>query len=544
MIKKTLITILFLFFYRTILSQTYSEQFISRCDIPPNSFVNYVPNNSINNLKFDESTGTYVFLHCDSTIHKNNLYSNKGNTTFYDEISISNIIFDSSGNYYSYAGINNTDYFLKNGMELYSFNGRGSQSWVKKNNKIYFIYKDFNKYHLGIYDIQNDSLSRGEGYDLLFSIQGFTDNYSIPYYTVRNNNEYFSVIGDKPQKISIGSYTYKDKNGALVYVAIEKDSLSDKTYSYIIQGDQKFKKFEEYISFNGLFNSSNLPIYKVSNRAKSFLNRKWQVYEGDHPIGKSYVQIDNLTVTPLDKILFLGDIMIDSVHAYNILVYDGKEINNYKNIYGLKVLPDDKLLFASPEENRNATNIFFNDMIYKTEYQSISEITLMPNDKLAFGGSIYKKEDYNKRIWGLFKNKNFVQIGDEKIGPYYGPEYEIGELNEFKECVIGDSLGNYIYKICKFHSYEIISEILYSNTGQSEEHLKIFYANLFSGKPIYFTADNGENNYSFKYCVYYNFQPICPEFDDLRDYKVDLYKGLITFIGLRNDAFYKVNINL
>ncbi|MCX6164945.1 MAG: hypothetical protein NTU73_08840, partial [Ignavibacteriae bacterium] len=354
--KKILFLLLVFFAPMVLKSQTISEKLI--CKFENLSDVDTY------SVKYDEKTGTYVYVNYDSTkLLKNSILSNKSNSGDYDYVNSYSTIFDAEGNYYLTVEVKITDTtyknaFLKNGKEIMVFDYISMEP-VEKDGIIYLICSDKDKSFLVKYDISSGNILKGKFYDELIPCLynknqiegepigrlGFTDGDKI-FYIAKLNNEAFLVIGDVEQKhySDIDAYSLiQDKTGKFAYVAKDTGSFMYSSDGFVVYGDRKYKTY--YSIYNLVADVSNDIIYIAGDYSVDGYPQK--VMKGDKEISKTYSGgLYNLNLTREGKLYFIASEKKKNSDDYeSFVVFDGKKGKRYQSINSLQVLPGDELLY-------------------------------------------------------------------------------------------------------------------------------------------------------------------------------------------------------
>ena len=466
----------FLFIPVCIFGQTVNEKSLIRFD--------NLPQVQAYSLYVDEKSGTYLYSDYDTTSKKTTLYSNKGNSEVYDYINYYGAIFDAEGNYYVTAYNNLTDttfiyFMLKNGKEISKFDMM-SLNWKDNSGKIYFSCKEGDKSYLAAYDMISGNISKGKIYDdvILCSFPkstgsgdegdedgeiGFTSG-GDPFYIAKANNEAFLVVGTQEQKhyADMDTYTFtQDPAGNFVYAAKSSGAFyNDAGNAFIVQGTNEYKKFD-YIYGPVLFDNSGTAIYIGGDSTAT--DNPQRVMIGNKEAGKSYsLGVSNLQLTPNGKLLYIATELIkNGDENVSFVVFDGKEGKRYQAIGITRILPNSKILYVATVSDDKQVIVRGNEEI------DIDQPTILDVDALQSGELTYisgKYGDYDKKE----KDKFYVHIGDDELGPFDGAEQINYDNNEY---IISDKSGNYLYLVTKVTDFKTYTskEILYSKEGKVGE---------------------------------------------------------------------------
>lgn len=551
--KKILFFFLVFFAPMVIQPQTISEKLI--CKFENLSDVDTY------SVKYDEKTGTYVYVYYDSTkVLKSSIISNKGNSGDYDYVNSYSTIFDAEGNYYLTVEvkISDTTYksaFLKNGKEIMVYDYISMEP-VEKDGIIYLICTEKDKSFLLKYDISTGSISKGKYYDELIPCLynknqiegepigrlGFTDGDKI-FYIAKLNNEAFLVIGDAEQKhySDIDAYSLiQDKSGKFAYVAKDTGSFMYSSDGFVVYGDKKYKAY--YSIYNLVADVSNDIIYVAGDYSVEGYPQK--VMKGDKEISKTYSGgLYNLSFTPEGKIYFIASEKKKNSDEYeSFVVFDGKEGKKYQSIYSLQILPGDELVYvAQQSEDRYIIERGAEEIRVDKKLSVLSAELL--NNNLAYICVEYG--DYEKKI----NDKYYVHFLDKRLGIYdnkFGPYDGMMVLNyENQGYILSDKKGNYAYVMYKIKNNTDYYYSIYSNKGESKEFDNISDVSLYNGKALYTVSRiTNKENYTYKYQIYYGDKPLTPEYDSISDFKFDEKTGKATFFISKGNEVYKVEIKL
>jgi hypothetical protein len=553
--KKLIFVIIFLTVPYLIYSQSITEELIVRFD-NLQSVDGY-------SFKYDEKTGTYLYLSYDTTnVHTNKLFSNRGNSDNYDFIDVYNCIFDSDGNYYVICSNNFSDttgiyFIIKNGKEIDSFDNL-NLNWAEKNGLIYFISKKNEKSCISSYNISENSFTKGKEYDDIIlcsypnaEIEGEPqpeigfNTPGEPYYIAKDKSKTFVVIGTEEQKkySDIDPYNFTaDKNGNIAYVAKNAGNFDYAGNAFVVCNNKEYKKFD-YI-YNIIFNTEGIPVYTAADSVADGTSER--LMEGDNAVSKTYTGgLYNVEFTKKGTLYFIASEKKKKSEDFeSFVVYGGKEGARYQSVNRIKTTPNDLIYYMAQKSDTKSvlvsqelTDNIFDE--YEINYPSVIDAFTFSDGEVAYVGAIYG--NYQKKI----KDKYYVYIRGEKFGPYEG----IQPIDN----ITGDYIkfDNYNYKNNYFFIFSINNSsgdylaTLNSNKGMSSNFSEIQNAVLYKEIPLYTASYMVDKvNYTYKYRVYYNNKSISPEYDAINDYKFDEKTGIVTFIGLKDKEFVNAKIKL
>lgn len=545
--KKILFLLIVFFVPMFLQSQTFSEKLICKFD--------NLNDIDIYSVRYDEKTGVYVYANYDSTkLLKSSILSNKGNSGDYDYINSYSTIFDAEGNYYLTVEIkiSDTTYknaFLKNGKEIMVFDFISMEP-VERDGIIYLICSDKDKSFLVKYDISSGNISKGKVYDELILCHydktqiegepvgrlGFTNEGEV-FYLAKSGNEAFMVIGDTEQKhyADIDAYSIiRDKSGKFAYVAKDTGSFIYSSYGFVVYGDKKYKSF--YSVYNLVADVSDDIIYIAGDYSTDGYPQK--VMKGDKGISKTYNGgLYNLGTTPEGKIYFIASEKKNNSAEYeSFVVLDGKEGKRFQSINSVQVLPGDEMIFTVQKNDDISCVINGSKEICGDKKQFFLYADLLKDGKFAYVSVEYG--DYEKKL----NDKYFVNIDKEKFGPYDG----MMVLNyENQSYVLSDKKGNYAYIVYNIKNNTDYYYVIFTNKGKSREFYNISDVSLYNGKVLYTVSRiTDKENYTYKYQIYYDNKPLTPEYDNISDFKFNGKTGKATFLILKGNEVYKVEIKL
>lgn len=546
--NKIIVFVFLLFCSHVLLSQSVSEKFIVSYSSPLN-----VDGSS---FSYDQNSGNYIYTSYDSTNKKYTAYTGRGNSSGYDYILAYNEIYDKNGDCYTTAYNNLTDttykyFLLKNGQVIATFDFI-NESWLQKDGIIYFVCKDNNDTYLTKYSTENGNISKGKAYEditLVYLNQktpysegepvgelGFTSD-NKPYYLASQDDEKFIVVGDSELKhySDIDMYSVVlDKNNVFTYFA--KDS--GKYYephgkSFLVQGDKEYNKYD-YLYAPILFDESNNPIYISGDSVGNYYPQRVMVGNTE---GKSYKGgISDLKFTPSGKITFIGlRERKDSPGNYDaVVVIDGKEGKAYNDINNFTFTKNGEPLYSATDED--GSYIITGNKQIEIDYPTVLNMNFMPDGRLTYVAAVYGDEKMKT------KDLYYAVIGNNTYGPYDGlvpVNYDNGPY------ILLDDAGNYAYVVNRLldpknYTYE---SVLYTNSGKSKAFDFIQNLYLYQGKALYFGGKLVDKiNYRYKYTMFYGNAQIGSDYDSYSNFKIDDSTGIASFLGLRANAFYAVEI--
>lgn len=542
--KKILILINIILLPFFIQSQTVSEKIICRID--------NITEADGYSVKYDEKTGTYLYMYYDSTKqYKNMILSNKGNSDDYDYIDYFNAAFDKEGNYYAVANrsISDTSFiysFLKNGKELISYSFINSEL-LEKNGVLYFLCSDNGKSFISSYNMNSGILSKGKSYREIIPCKFSTSFYEgEPYgkldftksgklfFLAKSDSKSFIVVGDEEKKhyADIDAYSILlDENDNFLYVAKDTGSFMYWGGNFVVYGDKEYKRFNSI--FNLTLDKQGNPVYIAFESLSDLTPQK--VISGNKVISKTYNGgIYNLGFTHNGKMYYVASEKIKNSEEYeSFVVFDGKEGKRYHSVSNIKVTSEDELIYAV-QKSENISAIVKGDREIRVKQSYLMPIEILENGSLAYIGVNYG--NYDKKI----KDEYYVNISGKEFGPYDGVQLLAYDRVGY---FLSDIEGNYVYLVNNIQDFSEYRSVLYSNNWKSEEYDYILDVYLYKGKPIYTGSKViDKDKYLYNYRLYYGSEPISNEYNGIFDFKFDNKTGIASFIVSKGNEIYKAEV--
>ena len=339
------------------------------------------------------------------------------------------------------------------------------------------------------------------------------------------------MIGDEEQKhyksIDANSVT-EDKKGNLCYIAMNPENDTS-NYSVVVQGNKEYKK-----CYNArgpiLFNDDNIPVYAASETPSDFSvvhnlyigNQKGKYYDND---------ISNITVSENGKIAYAATQSINDSETYSFVVFDGKEGKRYDNILSIVFSKDEKPVYIASIDTNYFVVSGMQEQKYK--YPFIYDLSVSQKGQIAYVG----KESFI--VDSVPQSKIFIHIGNNVFGPYHSEYYEPETQIDL---IYFDDKDNYAYLAANDSDFseESILYKLYARNWQSESFDYIDYTQVYDGN-VYYAGYNSGNDISK---IYKNKNKIAGDYKRIYNYKFNLDDEEITFIGLKNNIYYFVKIEL
>jgi hypothetical protein len=543
--KKIFYLFALLLFVNVLQAQTVSEKLILKID-------NQTEADGYS-VKYDEATGTYLYMLYDSTKqYKNMILSNMGNSGDYDYIDYFNAIIDKQGNYYTIANksINDTIYsysFLKNGKELASYGFMNSEL-LEKDGIIYFLCSDKGKSFISEYNIPTGTLTKGKTYNEIIPCKmskamtegepygklGFTKSGKL-FYIAKSNNKTFLVVGGQEKKrySDIDAYSLiLDESDRFFYVAKDTGSFMYFGGNFVVCDDKEYKRFNSI--FNLTLDKNGNPVYIAFESTDDLAPQR--VISGNKPVSKEYNGgVYNLGFTPDGRMYYIANEKKKKSEDYDaFIVFDGKEGKRYQSVYNIKVTPENELIYIA-QKNEKESALMIGGKEIKINQSNVMSMEILEDGKLAFIGVNYG--NYDKHI----KDEYYINIGGKESGPFDIIQF----LNyENSSCFISDKEGNCFFLVNNFIDENEYSTLLRSIDGwKSGEFNYIQDVYLYKGKPIYTgTRLVDKDKFLYKYGVYYGSDLLTKEFDGINEFKFDEKTGTAAFLVAKANEIYKVEI--
>ncbi len=503
-------------------------------------------------LVYDKTSGTYAYSVYDTVTYKSMIVSNKGNSGWYTVVSTYDLVLDSKGNYYTIATetdpTNNISkgYLLQNGKTVIDFE-EISYSIVIKNDIIYFVAKNNDRYALYSYDTKTQKTDKGDDYSSItfcaynpesynyaemgFEL-GFTDK-GEPFYIAGEDDQQFLVVGSSEGKrysYIVGGVVFKDLKNNLCYNAVITTKSGNQS-SRFVQGDKEWKSFR-YTSDPVVFLKDNTPVY-LANDSKDSYNGQ-QVVIGDKA-GKIHTGgIYEIKLTPDGKIAYIANDTLPGGKFQSYLVIDGKEMRKFENIYNLSFRNNGSPLYVATE-GEGKTFVVDGETKYGDYYDAVNELFSTPSGEIVYVGINYGNYELNT------PNKNYIIIGNKKFGPYEYLNFA-GEEASGKTIRVNDK-GSYAFvtgrltdTVSYFYKYKIISDKF------ETQEFDFIYDYFFVNDDLYFYASKNVSETDIDYDIYKNNNPITDTYKTMTNFKFDDKNKEISFYGYKDGSYNFVKI--
>lgn len=540
--KKSIFAVILLIFYGNLFSQTVKESSFLKAG--NENFPQY-------DMRFDKSTGTYVYTYYDTTIKKSMFFSNKGNSQYYDYCGAYNVQFNSKGDYFGTGSTFAEDYsndkahLIANGTELRTYSY--IDPIIIKNDILYVIAKNENKYVFIKYNTITRKFEYEKTYDEINLVHLSDEQYSEPYFELgftKDGKEYFAAKDNNKQFLVIGGIEQEkfdeinpygvtlDRNGDITYIATKiTDGIRE---SFVIQGTKRYRSFPSIVEFIK-FTNDNLPVYGISDdTAYSYFSK--QYVTGNTP-GKSYnAGVWGLDNTPSGKIFYIASDSTPDGKYSSRLVVDGIEGKPYDALYNVRFDNKDKPVFIITRDQMEV--LVYDDEEIGTEFNYIFGLTISPGGNIGYVGTISGDED------AKIPERYFVVIDGKRHGPYLSVPY--GLMEGFFEAITFNESGDYAYAATdeKSKTYDDQKFTVYSNKFKSPGSFNYINEIIAYNNDFYYSTSSELSESVTEYNIFKNDKKIAGGYTALMDYKLDKEKGAITFIGLKNDSYVYVEIEL
>ena len=546
--KNIIMLIIVLFLASTINSQTVREKKLYE-NLKNESY-------SIYDFSYDEQSGAFIYAPYDTLKQKTKIISNKGNSAFYDYISLYDAKYDNSGNYYL-TGYNTLDlnngkyeyYLLKNGKEIFKTKIISSPI-TKQDNGLYFIANKDDKDVRIKYNFLNNELEYGNKYDTIFltSVKqnirerdmsfeiGFTKT-GKEFYIASKDNKQFMVVGGvemKPYDEILSGNTIEDNLGNICYIA--RESVDGKNYYCLVQGEKEFKKFA-YVTGPIVTDKDNIPYYSASNNFTDEFPTDQMVVKGNEIISKNFSKgIYDLSFTPSGKLVYTGiDSLMNGI-SQSTLFIDGNAYITSQSIWGMIFKSDDTPIYFSSESD-TVTYLFDGTKKISDAYSYISDLKISKNGIISYMGTI--NGDYEKNIPSL----TYYIFGNKKLGPFEN----IAMNEETPDLTSVNENGDYAYTATeskKGKDGELNTK--YYIIGKDWKSSKYDYiSDLMNYKnDFYFVGNIYNSNGNSKNVLCKNGKVIVNDYDTFTGIKLNPEKGTISFLGQKGKSVNIVEVVL
>ncbi|RPI17510.1 MAG: hypothetical protein EHM58_08970 [Ignavibacteriae bacterium] len=532
---------------------------------------------------YDHNTGAYAYNNSGSGERRAVLHTSKGSSENYDMLYEYSSLFDKAGNVYTiayndYCRENFTNFFLKNGQEIISFNDI-DEHWVMKDGIIYFRAADSGKYFIVEYNAGTNELKTGKRYDninLVFNIQSefMTPPYGYPgftkegelFYIAAEGNESFLVIGNKEQKhypeIEI-SWEEVYQNGNFVYIVNYRDSLTKKIKNANVVCNEKVYNLFGDISEIWEINN-NLPVYYAHNESGKSI-----IVSGNDIVYRPEGSIYFHKITPTGKlaILEVSDTNLsvtDNISNVYKLMIDGEQIARYHKISQVEFTEDDRPVYIA-EDFDMKSYIVKGDKIASGKYSNIIEYYFMNNGLFSFvrtDGQLYNLREhidtYNDVVF-------YADTEEKSYGPYdyicrcrsTGKDFRSISLET--EPLTRHMNGEYRHIISDGNNTAFVTGRILDNeknytgmkykvvTGKWEgkEYDDINILCIYNGKIIY-TASNYIDNKKFDstYDLYINNKLSAKDYNCIDNFYYDVNTGIFRCIASNDSGVYLLEFKI
>jgi len=549
--KSTSLIVLFLI-CQIAFGQKITEKLISRIDTK-NSVSAY-------SFTYDNKSGGWSYDDYDTSAKTSVLLTAQGKSIpFSGTVSSYSSVFDASGNVYTtaYNLVNDSvyTYFLLKNTDVIGTYGFISDVWIAKDGNLYFYIKDSTeRSYFAVMDLSTGSVSLTKPYQEVFFVYtapgqgdeepimypGFTSDGKV-YYGAMLDSMKFLVIGGVEQKHyrEIDDYNcIIDKNGSPTYVANDSPSWSDSTHTtaYVVQGTNEYKKFD-YVNGPIIFDKNNNPIYVGGESAPDGSSTTLYLMQGNTQIGKKYNgNITNVQFTPSGKLAFVGGSTPTNGEYAEMVVVDGKEGKRYNSITDLSFLPGDEPLYTATVKDKQV--IVKGDEKVSSSFSSILSKKLLPDGDLCYVGADWG--DYDKGI----SDKYYIHIGDDSYGPY---DMLSVTGNNGEDYVAVDDKGNYAFVVSKLVDKKnyVYSYSVYTNERQSASFDAVDNVMLCGGKTVFMGYKyTDRKNYIQKNKLYIDMKEVSADYDGTTNVVYDKAMNTLSFIGVRGNEVYQVEVKL
>lgn len=540
--KKLVFIVIILIFYGNLFPQTVRENPFLKAE--NEEFPQY-------DMRYDKPTGTYVYSYYDTTLKKSMFLSNKGNSKYYDYCGAYNVQFNSKGDYFGTGSTFAEDYsndkthLISNGIELRAYSY--IDQLIIKNDILYVIAKNDNKSVFVRYNTIKKKFEYEKIYDEINLVSIPDEQYGEPYFELgfnKDGKEYFAAKDNNKQFLVIGGIEQEkfdeinpygvtlDREGEITYIATKiSDGFRE---SFVIQGTKRYRSFPSIVEFIK-FTKDNLPVYGISNDTTySYFSK--QYVTGNTP-GKSYnAGVWGLDNTPSGKIFYIASDSTPEGKLSSRIVVDGIEGKSYDAVYNVRFDNKDKPVFIILRNQMEV--LVYNNEEIGTEYNYIFGLSISPEGNIGYIGTISGDED------AKIPERYFVVIDGKRHGPFLSVPF--GLMEGFFEAITFNESGNYAFAATdeKSKTYDDQKFTVYSNKFNAPGSYNYVNEIISYNDDFYYSTSSELNESVTEYNIFKNDRKIAGGYTALMDYKLNKENGIITFIGVKNDVYVYVEIEL
>ncbi|MBN1633709.1 MAG: hypothetical protein JW917_06055 [Ignavibacteria bacterium] len=540
--KKLLFVIVFFIFCGISISQTVNESPFLEAGYQ--EYPQY-------DMRYDKTTGTYVYTYYDTTINKSMFLSNKGNSKYYDYCGAYNVQFNSKGDYFGTGSTFAEDYandkthIIANGIELRTYSY--IDPIIIKDDILYVIAKNDNKSVFVKYNTMTKKFEYEKTYDEINLVYLSEEIYTEPYFELgftKDGKEYFAAKDNNKQFLVIGGIEQEkfdeinpygvtpDKIGEITYIATK--ITDDIRESFVIQGTKRYRSFPSIIEYIR-FTNDNIPVYGISDDTTYSYFTK-QYVTGNNPMKSYNAGVWGLDNTPSGKIFYIASDSTADGKYTSRLVIDGIEGKSYDAVYNVRFDNKDKPVFIVTK-NQMEVLVYDNEEI-GTEYNYIFGLTISPDGNIGYIGTISGDEG------AKIPERYFVIIDGKRYGPFLSVPY--GLMEGFFEAITFNESGNYAFAATdeKSKTYDNQKFTVYSNKFNSPGSFNYVNEIIAYNNDFYYSTASELSETVTEYNIFKNGNKIAGGYTALMDYKLDKENGIITFIGVKNYNYMYVEIKL
>lgn len=508
--EKILFCFLLIIFCRQSSAQTVNEKEVFSSEFKGNI--------DLYNFIVDTVSGTYCYSYFIEDESKYFIISKNSMSEKYDVVNISEAVFDSKGNYYTVTADYKADYgidnyfLIANGKKELNFDFIDSYSASINNvNEYVFIFKQFNKYKIGYYSIEN-GLRQSEPFDMVKAIykmdvitpaeeEGGGRRAPGNFYKDENGERGFVGISDGKAKLIFGAKEIltnysdineasltKNKNSELSFIAKNNGRFYEGVGNeFVVSGDKEYKSFM-YVNPPVLFNEKNEPVYAAGdslgeNIYDNYLvigNEKQQPYMRDNSSMKTprfgygitelKVNEGNITYFGTEEIIIPAqksrpdEEVYDQYYSRTFLINNGIADELGYNTGKIIERKDGQILYSGISDLQKKEYLLMQSngiskiILNKKMYGEIYDYGISPRGEIYYVGQNYEDSAKNS------KSESHLYLGDDLIGKY---EYLVMQyMNNNSSVLKFDSKNNYSY--VAGHKIDSISyhDFVYTNKGK------------------------------------------------------------------------------
>lgn len=507
---------------------------------------------SLYDIRYDAGSGTWVYSYYDTVTQKYSLKSNKGSSGEYGYAGTYDLYFDKNGNYYAsvYNVTDNetSDYSLiKNGAELRKFQSMG-YSMTSKDDGLYFVARDKDKDYRVKYDYSSGSFDYGKSYDTIYlafmNPEGIDPEPMYELGFTKDGKDFYIACDGGKQMVVVGNEELK-KFDEIVYRAVYLDPLGNVYYVgreyknrknnyYLVHNGKEYGPYTDVSVYMVTFDKDNNPVFAASEEVAEYPTKQF-VVKGTEKISDTFTQgVYDLIFSPSGLLAFTGtDTLPDG--SYETAVFlDGREVGRYPSAYNLKFKKDNTLMYVASDKDYNSF-VVDNGKVVSKNYSYISNLETTKDGELSYIGTIYGNYELN------IPDKVIYVIGKTMFGPF--SNLYMGEMGPSP--VVFNDKNDFVFIATKreiVNGEEYYKQYVQHKNWASDTFDFVF--DIISYKNDFYFAGGSENiDGSGVYKVYKNDIAI-GDYNLVNEFKLDKDKGVLSFMALKKDFVYFIEVKL